>query len=77
MWRVWKGGVGILLSLGLHSYHCCDKMTDKGGKGLPWLTPREQIVHDGRKAWWQEREAAGHIASVVRKQRERWMLVLS
>lgn len=26
------------------------------------------------KAWWQELEAAGHVASTVRKQRERPML---
>lgn len=43
-------GVGILLSLGLHSSHRCDKMTDKGGKGLPWLTPQEHTVHHGGKA---------------------------
>lgn len=32
-------------------------------------TSRMQSIMAG-KAWWQEHEASGHIASAVRKQRE-------
>jgi hypothetical protein len=49
--------------------NCLTKETS-GREGLSWLTVLKDTVHHCGKGNAKEREAAGHIASVVRKQGE-------
>lgn len=62
-------GKGSFLS---HWPHYCDKMSDERNyEGRVYFGPRVQgAVHHLRKVMQKELEAAAHIVSTVRKQRE-------
>lgn len=63
----------VCVSINYLSY-CCDENTwrkqlKEGFIHLLFLAQFEDKAHRGGEVWWQEQEAAGHVAFTVRKQR--------